>query len=60
MRWKLEEIARRETGKGRKVWLGYGRIKIEEEWWKWEEEEEVLVDGRGRIRGEELGEVREG
>lgn len=31
MRWKLEEIAKVEEGKGRKVWIGYGKIRIEEE-----------------------------
>lgn len=31
MRWKLEEIAKEEEGKGRKVWIGYGKIRIEEE-----------------------------
>jgi len=43
MKWKLEEIARREVAKGRKVWIGrcgYG-IKIKESWWKWDEEEEA-------------------
>jgi len=52
MRWKLEEIARKEMAKGRKVWLGYGMIKIDESWWRWDEEEEVLLEGRGMVRGE--------
>jgi len=30
MRWKLEEIARREMGKGRRVWMGYGTIKTDD------------------------------
>ncbi|XP_020293510.1 protein PXR1-like [Pseudomyrmex gracilis] len=34
MRWRLEEIARREMAKGRKVGMGYGRLRIEEKWWK--------------------------
>jgi len=59
MRWRLEEIARLEEGKGRKVWVGYGKIKIDEVWWKWDEEEEVLKNwgnyknkrrGRGKRR----------
>lgn len=33
MRWKLEEIARREMRKGRRVGIGYGKLKIEEKWW---------------------------
>lgn len=28
MKWKLEEIARRKEGKGKKVWLSYGKIRI--------------------------------
>lgn len=51
MRWRLEEIARREERKGEKVWIGYGRIRIGEQWWKWDEEE-VLKDGRGKVREE--------
>lgn len=31
-RWKLEEIARKKTDKGRKVWLG--KLKIGDKWWK--------------------------
>jgi len=57
VRWKLEEIARMEEKKGNKVWVGYGRIKIAEQWWRWDEEEEILVDGRGNRRE---GEQEEG
>jgi hypothetical protein len=54
MRWKLEEIARKKERKGRGTWLGYGRIRIDEQWWKWEDgEKEVLRDGRGNIRRRE-------
>lgn len=60
MRWKLEEIARTEMGKGKRVWIGYGRIKIEEKWWRWMEKEEVLVDEKGVIRGGGQGEKRKG
>jgi hypothetical protein len=56
MRWKLEEIAREEEWKGRGTWLGYGSIRIDGQWWKWDEEEEVLRDGRGNIRRRETGE----
>jgi len=42
MRWRLEELAREEERKERKVRIGYGKIKIEEKnWWRWDEEEEV-------------------
>jgi len=60
MRWKLEEIARREMAKGRKVGMGYGSIRIDEKWWRWEEEEEVLVDRRGLVRRESAGEATVG
>lgn len=56
IRWKLEEIARKEMSKGKKVWIGYDKIRIEEKWWRWMEEEEVLVDERGMIREENKGE----
>lgn len=53
MRWKLEEIARVEEGQRRKVWVGYGKIKIDEVWWKWDKEKEVLRNWRGITRTEE-------
>jgi len=59
MKWKLEEIVRLEERKRRKVWVGYERIRIDEQWWRWDEEEEILVDGiegRGNRRGKEQGE----
>lgn len=49
MRWKLEEIGRRERGEGKRIWIGYGKIQIEGKWWMWEEEEEVLRDNEGKI-----------
>ena len=45
--------------KGERTWVGQGRIKIGEKWWKWDEEEEVLKDGNGRVRKTEEGEGRE-
>ncbi|KMQ88741.1 hypothetical protein RF55_11715 [Lasius niger] len=59
MRWKLGEIARMEERKGRRVGIGYGKIKIEEQWWKWDEVEEVLRDGKENIRNKGQGEGRE-
>ncbi|KAL6421075.1 hypothetical protein ACFW04_013599 [Cataglyphis niger] len=41
MRWSLEGIAREEEKKGRKVWIGYGKIRIDEKWWRWDEAKEV-------------------
>lgn len=61
IKWKLEEIARSEEGRGKKVWVRYGKIRIGEEWWIWDEEEEVLKDGKGRKRKEQTqGEEKEG
>ncbi|XP_011874996.1 PREDICTED: uncharacterized protein PF11_0207-like [Vollenhovia emeryi] len=56
MRWKLEEIARKEKENGRRVWLRYGRIQIEEKWWRLDEEEEVLKDQEGMVGKEKGGE----
>lgn len=48
MRWRLENIARSEERKGLRVRMGYGNVRIGEQWWKWDEEEEVLRRmGRG-------------
>lgn len=56
MRWRLKEIAKNEERKGKKVWIEYGKIKIDEQWWKWDEEKEVLKNGKGNIRRIGLGE----
>nr|XP_012235057.1 PREDICTED: trichohyalin-like [Linepithema humile] len=40
MEWKLEEIAKEERRKGKRVWRVYGKVRIEEEWWIWDEENE--------------------
>lgn len=42
--WKLEEIARVEESKRKRTWIRYGKIRIDREWWTWDEEEEVLKD----------------
>ncbi|KAL6419615.1 hypothetical protein ACFW04_013703 [Cataglyphis niger] len=56
MRWSLERIAKEEEKKGRKVWIGYGKIRIDKKWWRWDEEEEVLKDGNGNLKkGEGIG-----
>lgn len=55
MRWSLEKIARAEEEKGIRVWIGYGRIRIGESWWRWDEEEEVLKNERGEVRVEDSG-----
>lgn len=64
VRWRLREIAREEERRGRKVWVGQDKIKIEGEWWWWNREREVLVDGMGRAMGrrevKSSGEGRDG
>lgn len=49
--WKLEKIARVEESKRKRTWIRYGKIRIDREWWTWDEEEEVLRDQRGLVRG---------
>lgn len=49
MRWRLEDIARIEERRGNRVWVSYGKIRINEQWWRWDEEEEMLKD-EGEIR----------
>lgn len=62
MRWKLGEIASEERRKGRKVWIGYGKLEIEGERWEWEEGTERLKNNRGEVwwKQEVRGEEREG
>ncbi|KMQ88498.1 hypothetical protein RF55_12004 [Lasius niger] len=44
MKWKLEDIARQEREKGKRVWTSYGKLQIEVKWWFWDEKE-MLKDG---------------
>lgn len=60
MWWKLKKIAREEGRRGSRVRLGYGKIRIGEQWWTWDEKEEVLKDGRGSLRRQGSGEGSEG
>lgn len=61
MRWKLEEIARMEERKENQVWIEYGKIRIKDQWWSWDEEEEILIDRKSnrKNREREEGEERE-
>jgi len=59
LRWRLEEFARVEEKKGKRVWVENRRVKIDGYWWRWDEKEEVLKDGRGNMRGIERGEGKE-
>lgn len=33
MKWKLDEVAKEQERLGKWVWIGYGKIRIEGEWW---------------------------
>lgn len=46
-RCKLREKGWKEQRKGRRVWMENGWIRIDGQWWTWDEEEGVLKDGRG-------------
>lgn len=47
----------RESKRG---WGRNGKIRIEEKWWFWDEEREILKDGKGRVRrGQEAEEERD-
>jgi hypothetical protein len=50
MRWRLEEIAKKEERMGKKVWISYG--EIDDQWWRWDEVQEVLRDRKGDIKVE--------
>jgi hypothetical protein len=39
---KLREVAREERDKGKSVKIGYRKIQINGEWFKWDETEENL------------------
>jgi len=54
MKWRIGEIAEEERKKGNKVWTGYGKIRINEYWWRWDEEEGRLRNWKGEVRGEEM------
>lgn len=56
----MEDWTWKEEGKGRRMWRGYGMIRLEGQWWFWDEEEEVLRDGKGRVWGESQGKNNSG
>lgn len=63
IKWKLRRIAEEERREGKRIKQGNGKIWIEDKWWFWDEEREVLVDGEGRRRlrnTEERGEGTNG
>lgn len=60
MRQNLEEIAREDKRRGKKVWINYEKIRIDETQWKWNEKEEVLKDWRDRVwKGMQRGDEEE-
>jgi len=54
IRWKVGKIARREMAEGKRVWVKGGKIKLEGQWWRWDEERETLMsegEGVGGVEG---------
>lgn len=53
---EMEVGGNSEGGGGEgKEGVGYGKIRIDEKWWRWDEEGEVLKDGRGNKMGQGQG-----
>lgn len=48
IRQKLRQIAIEEEARGKRVWVGQGRIKIDGVLWIWDEVEERLREDRRR------------
>lgn len=40
IRWRLEQVTREEERRDNRVWVEYGRIRINEQWLRWDEMEE--------------------
>lgn len=59
MKRRLEEITREKERKGNKVWRGYGKLRINGEWWKWDKNMDVLKYEKDNIREREKGEIKE-
>ncbi|KMQ87386.1 hypothetical protein RF55_13340 [Lasius niger] len=60
IRWKIREIAKEERRKSGRVWIEYGKIRINECWWKWDEDVGKLTNWKGEVREESarVGEER--
>jgi len=43
-KWKMREVAIAEERKGARVFVGNNKMRIEGEWWFWDEEGETLRD----------------
>lgn len=55
MERKEDEVKNRANSERRRksrerVWMSYGKTKIEEVWWLWDEKKEVLMGGKGKVR----------
>lgn len=54
IRWKMAKIAREKIEiEKKRVWIKGGRIRIEGQWWRWDEEKKKL-EKEGRGMGERL------
>lgn len=45
---KLRQIEEEERRKGKIVRVRFGKIWIEDKWWFWDEEEEILKNRKGK------------
>jgi len=47
IRWNIGEIARKKMAEGKRIWVKEGKIRIEGQWWRDEEKETLMSEGRG-------------
>ncbi|KZC10015.1 hypothetical protein WN55_01748 [Dufourea novaeangliae] len=59
MQGELRRIGMEKRGRGKRVWLAYGRVQIEGRWWYWDEKERKLKN-EGRKPDEIRGEKKRG
>ncbi|XP_025265737.1 golgin subfamily A member 6-like protein 2 [Camponotus floridanus] len=59
IQWNLDKIAWEERKKGKKAWVKYGKIWMNEKWWRWNEEEMKLEEGDEEEKRERRKEERE-
>jgi len=47
-KWRTTESSCSERRREKRIWISYGKIKIEGRWWRWDEYEQTLKDKKGR------------
>jgi len=58
IRWNIGGITRKEMAKGKRVWIKGREIRIEGQWWRWNDDKEILISEGGSAGGA-VGELRE-